>query len=174
MAWEWVGLGLVFLLARQLIATDREARGLVAVMIALAVVLSAIGLFQIYVALPVERAAYAENPDQVLMDLGQWFPEGSPQRARFEDRLASTEPMGTFALANSLAGYSAPWMIMALGVLWSSAQAPRRYGLERRGDPPRLGIRRGRSGGALLFRADQEPQCVRGAGRRLAAATLGQ
>jgi hypothetical protein len=122
MLWEWVGLGLVFFLARQLVGTALETRALVAVMIALAVVLSAMGMYQVFVALPAERAAYAENPDAVLRRAGQWYPPDSPQRARFEDRLNSSEPLATFALANSLAGYLAPWLVVAVGVAWSLGQ----------------------------------------------------
>lgn len=119
MLWEWVGLGLVFFLARQLIAGRLESRAVVGVMIALAVVLSAIGMYQVFVTLPADRAAYAANPDEMLRQLGQWYPPGSPERARFEDRLNSTEPLATFALANSLAGYLAPWLVVALGVAWN-------------------------------------------------------
>ena len=119
MAWEWIGLGLVFFLARQLIVTPREKRCVVAILIALAVVLSAFGLYQIEVTLPAERAAYADNPDETLRSVGQWFPLGSPERERFEARLASPEPLATFALTNSLAGFLAPWFIVALGVAWN-------------------------------------------------------
>jgi hypothetical protein len=118
MLWEWVGLGLVYFLARQLVAEWSDARALVVVMIALGVVLSAYGLWQVFVSLPAERAAYAADPDEALRRLGQWFPPGSPERARFEDRLNSTEPLATFALTNSLAGYLAAWLVLALGVAW--------------------------------------------------------
>ncbi len=118
MIWEWIGLGLVYFLARQLVASRTETRALVAVMIALSVVLSAQGLYQVAVTLPQERSAYAEHPDEVLQSLGQWFPEGSPERSRFEARLASSEPLATFALTNSLAGFLLAWLILALGIAW--------------------------------------------------------
>jgi hypothetical protein len=121
MLWEWIGLGLVYFLARQLIVTRLETRAVVAVMIALAVVLAAYGFYQVGVELPAERAAYEKDPDGVLRALGQWYPPGSPERARFEDRLNSSEPLATFALANSLAGVLAPWAIVGLGVAWSFA-----------------------------------------------------
>jgi hypothetical protein len=119
MTWEWIGLGLVFFLARQLIVTPLEKRGVVAIMIALAVVVSAFGMYQVGVTLPAERAAYAENPEETLRQIGQWFPLGSPERDRFEARLASPEPLATFALTNSLAGFLAPWLVVALGVTWN-------------------------------------------------------
>ena len=119
MLWEWVGLGLVFFLVRQLVRTPRETRALMVVMIALAFVLSADGFYQVFVGLPADRAAYAENPDALLRSVGQWYPQGSPERMAFENRLQSTEPLATFALTNSLAGFLTPWLLVMLGMLWS-------------------------------------------------------
>ena len=45
---------------------------------------------------------------------------GSPQRAQFENRLASTEPIGSFALTNSLAGYLTP----AASCCWLASSDP--------------------------------------------------
>ena len=42
---------------------------------------------------------------------------------RLEDRLQSTEPLATFALANSLAGFLLPWLVVALGTIWASAES---------------------------------------------------
>jgi O-antigen ligase len=120
MIWEWIGLGLVFFLARQLIVTSREKRAVAALMVALAVVVSAFGIYQLRVTMPEQRAAYAANPDETLRELGQWFPLGSPERDRFEARLASPEPLATFALTNSLAGFLAAWLVVALGIAWNS------------------------------------------------------
>jgi hypothetical protein len=83
MLFEWVALGLTFFLTRQLVRTPREARALVAVMIALAVVLSTFGFYQVFVGLPAARAEYAANPDQVLQRMNQWYPPDSPERLRF-------------------------------------------------------------------------------------------
>ncbi|HJT31692.1 MAG TPA: O-antigen ligase family protein, partial [Pirellulales bacterium] len=114
--WEWVGLGLGFVLLRQLIADDRELRALAVVMIALAVVLSAYGLFQFYVSLPAVREQFDRDPEAVLRAAGVVAPPGSPARLLFRERLKSTEPMATFALANSLAGFLATWLIVLIGV----------------------------------------------------------
>jgi hypothetical protein len=120
MLWAWVGQGVVFFLTRQLVRSAREARAIVAVMFALAVVLSVFGFYQVLVSLPADRAAYAADPESVMQrSLGQAFPAGSPERLRFEDRLQSTEPLATFALANSLAGFLASWLVVALGVGWN-------------------------------------------------------
>ncbi|HEX7446072.1 MAG TPA: O-antigen ligase family protein, partial [Pirellulales bacterium] len=114
--WEWVGLGMGFLLLRQLVASDRELRALVVVMIAVALVVSADGLFQFYVSLPAMREEYRLHPEAVLRAAGVVAPAGSAARLLFEQRLRSTEPMATFALANSLAGFLVPWLVMTAGV----------------------------------------------------------
>jgi O-antigen ligase len=116
MLWEWIALGLAFFLARQLIAGRREARAVMVVMIALAVALSGYGLCQYFYELPNTRAQYAADPDGMLRAQGLWYPPGSLDRQLFESRLESTEPFGTFALANSLAGYLSPWLVVLAGV----------------------------------------------------------
>jgi len=122
--WEWVGLATAFFLARQLLRSERELRSATAVMIALATAVSAFGLHQYFVSLPETREAYHASPDQMLRDTGQWSPPGSPQRYLLEQRLASTEPMATFALANSLAGFLAAWLVVGLGAAASWPGAP--------------------------------------------------
>ena len=57
MLWEWVGLGLVYFLTRQLVRTAAEVRALAATMFALAVVVSTIGFYQVLVSQPADRAA---------------------------------------------------------------------------------------------------------------------
>ena len=140
MVFEWVALGTIFLLTRQLVRTPRETRALVAVMVALATVLASYGLYQVFIGLPATRAAYAENPDEAMRALGQWLPPGSVERQQFENRLASSEPLATFALTNSLAGFLAPWLIVGLAV-WLSPLVRR----DRAADTP-AGGRSGWSG----------------------------
>ncbi len=118
--WEWTALGAGFFLVRQLIADVREARAVTAVMLALAVTLSAYGLHEYFVSMPNDRAQYRENPEQMLRELNIPVEPDSPQRIVFENRLESTEPMATFALTNSLAGVLAPWWIVAVGLLLSN------------------------------------------------------
>jgi hypothetical protein len=116
MLWEWIGLGLAFFLARQLIAGHREARAVVVVMIALAAALSGYGLYQCFWELPATRAMYEADPEGALRAAGLAFESDSPERQLFENRLQSSEPFATFALANSLAGYLAPWLVVLAGI----------------------------------------------------------
>lgn len=117
--WEWIGLGLSFLLVRQLFATAARARALAAVMIALGAALSAIGLHQYFIGAEQARARYEQikdDPEKMIQEAGAWYPPGSPERIQFENRLEGDEPLATFALENSLAGYLAPWLIVALAI----------------------------------------------------------
>ena len=116
MFWEWIALGLAFFLVRQLFTERREARAAVAVMIALAVALSTYGLYQYFYELPATRAMFAEDPTGMLRESGMEFGENTTARGLFEARLESVEPFATFALANSLAAYLAPWLVVALGI----------------------------------------------------------
>ncbi len=116
MLWEWIGLGVGFFLTRQLVEGRREARALVAVMIALGVALASYGLYHAGYEMPKARQLYAQDPDAALRTEGMWFAPGSPGRMAFENRLKSVEPLGTFALTNSLAGYLAPWLVVMAGI----------------------------------------------------------
>ncbi|MDY0168170.1 MAG: O-antigen ligase family protein [Thermoguttaceae bacterium] len=126
MTWEWIGMGLSFLLARQLIVTRREARAVMAVMASLAVALAGYGLYQYAVELPAMRAAYEADPAAALRNADLWVEPGSPQAKLFEDRLQGTEPIAAFALTNSLAGYLAPWLIVLLGIAFVGGPTARR------------------------------------------------
>ena len=116
MLWEWVGFGLAFFMARQLMAGPQETRAVMAVMVALAVALSGYGLYQYRIEMPATRVEYRKDPDQALRAAGLWYPPGSRERWLFEQRLESPEPLATFPLTNSLAAFLAPWLIVTLGI----------------------------------------------------------
>ncbi len=116
MLWEWSALTFVYFLVRQLVRTAAERRALVAVMIALAVVLASYGYYQYFVSMPADRQEYARDPDAMLRRNDLRYAPGSIERQQFENRLRSTEPLATFALANSLAGYLAPWLLVTVGI----------------------------------------------------------
>jgi hypothetical protein len=118
MLFNWLALGAALWLWRQLIADEREVRTLIAVFVAIAVGISGYGLHQYFVSLPADRARYLADPDAALAAEGLNFPAGSIERELFEQRLMSTEPPATFALANSLAGWLVPWLLVAVAVGW--------------------------------------------------------
>ncbi len=124
MLWEFAGLSLGYFLLRQWVRGDREARQVVAVMLALAVTVASYGLRQYFFDLPATRAAYDADPETALRDAGQYYPPGSPQRWLFEQRLASLEPLATFALSNSLAGFLTPWLVVWIAIGQAALSTP--------------------------------------------------
>lgn len=116
MAWQWIALGVFFLLARQCLRAAAAQRAVTSVMIGLAVCLAIVAYYQYFYSLPRTRAEFVRNPEAMLREAGIDPTPGSPDRKLFEDRLNSTEPLGTFALANSLAGFLAPWLVVAAGI----------------------------------------------------------
>jgi len=114
--WQWVALAAQFFLVRQLIGGAREVRAVAAMMIALAVCLSAFGFQQYFYSIPRDQARYAADPEGALREARVMAPPGSRQRALFENRVNSSEPMATFALANSLAGFLVPWLTISVGI----------------------------------------------------------
>lgn len=119
MLWEWAMLPLAYFLIRQSIASAADARALVGVMVALGAALAALGYFQYTVDHWETLHRYQlikDDPIQMMLETGHWSPPESLERKRFEDRLQSSEPFARFALANSLAGYLAPWLVIAVGI----------------------------------------------------------
>lgn len=114
---EQAALAALYFAARRVLTDRRQQRSVLAAMMGLAAALSVYGLYQYFVTLPATRAHYHADPDAALREIGQWFPPDSKERFSFEQRLASLEPMATFALANSLAGFLTPWLVLAVGVL---------------------------------------------------------
>lgn len=119
LAWEWIALGVMYLLLRNLPRTRAESSVLAGAMVATAFAVSVYGLFQGGVELPQIREEYRRNPTQFLLrhpEVG--VAPGTPQQSQFEDRLlGSNEITSTFALANSLAGFVVGPLVAAL-VVW--------------------------------------------------------
>ncbi len=117
--WQWVAFAVGFLLINQLFHTQRVARGIIAVMVAIAVALSCIGIYDSLVKIPELRSEYFAGSERqrvaMLQNAGISDTRvGSPGRYHFESRIQSPEPYVTFALTNSLAGFLAPWFTLLL------------------------------------------------------------
>lgn len=117
MLWEWIALGTGFLLLRSLVASEKQVRAVVAIMVGLAVLLAIYSFYQHYVTMPAAVARYEANPQAVMQAAGVYAEEGTPQYEHFRNRIRSTEPTATFALTNSLANVLAPWLVVVIGVL---------------------------------------------------------
>jgi hypothetical protein len=119
MAWEWIALGVAYLLVRNLPRTAAEASALAACLVATAVALSAYGLAQVSVEFPEMHRAFLRDPSAALQAAGldPNMDRNGPEFLHFRDRLlGSNEPFATFALANSLAGFLVGPAVLALAV----------------------------------------------------------
>ena len=123
--WQWTGFAIVFYSILQLAPSPSECRALIAIMIGLAAASSVFGIYQFSYSIPATLHQYETiseaGKQQILSEkVGIDGTPGSPARTLYENRLRSTEPFGTFALANSLAGFLTPWAIITVGLLFSS------------------------------------------------------
>lgn len=154
MLWEWAAIAVTFFLLRQFFASAAIRRSLVLTVAAFAVALSGLGLWQhhfgysatreIYQRMKTELAALESagppTTPQAAVDrirqrqklLAEFARTGIPTsdsaRMLWEQRLMSSEPIGLFALANTLAGFIAPAL-----VLWLSSVIPVDRGTSRWG-----------------------------------------
>jgi O-antigen ligase len=123
--WEWAGLAATVFLVRQVLDGSGLRRALVALAAAM-VAMAALGVWQHHVSFPAtaakysalkaELAKYETDEGPLLLNREQWvalqrelaelgMPQDAASQRRWEDRLtSSSEPFGTFALANTLAG----------------------------------------------------------------------
>ena len=128
MLWHWLSFGVGFFLVRQLCRQAVEQRALTAVMLGLAVAISMFGYDQYFLTMPQTRAKYERDPDAELRRVGLHAPPGSVERTQFENRLYSSEPLGTFTLTNSLAAFLSPWLVCAVGIValeWRNSEKRR-------------------------------------------------
>ncbi len=127
--WQWVAYAVGFMLCLQLLNSPQVIRAVVAVMLAIVVAISSIGIYDSLVRIPQVRAEYFQGNDQqrvtMLREAGiSDVRVGSPSRYHFESRIQSPEPHVTFALTNSLAGFLAPWFTVLLFTLLNQKQSP--------------------------------------------------
>jgi hypothetical protein len=114
--WLILGYGLTVFLLRQSLRTQQQARSLALAMIWLATLLAGLGLYQYGYGMPRLRRNFEQNSAQVLAATGIPAEPGSAQRELLENRIQSVEPLATFALTNSLAGFLAPWLVALLAI----------------------------------------------------------
>jgi hypothetical protein len=152
MLWEWCGVGATYFLMRQMLTSPAARCSLLLVIAAAAVSLSGLGMWQHYRGFAGTRRDYdktkaeleslersgrpadsdaALNWDRAmqrvradLVEMG--VPTDDSARMMWEQRLNSIEPIGMFALANTLAGILAALVLVWLGlVLYGAGAVPR-------------------------------------------------
>jgi O-Antigen ligase len=146
MVWEWVALLVTWFLLRRLARRSMERRSLVWAILSLAVALAGLGLWQHYFGLAETRREVARlrsewadlqktgrpiNPREAReWDLAEQrlrtqfvrqripMEEGGTARTLWDQRLnSSSEPFGTFGLANTFAGLLVVALVLALALL---------------------------------------------------------
>lgn len=133
---EWIGVAIAVGLLRRWLADERRWQQFLAVVATAGVVLSGLGVWQYAVEYPALRAEVTELGSleerrrsgtiderqsarlrQLTIELGQLASEADPNiKFALRQRLmASTEPLGCFALANTLGGVLAVALLLLLG-----------------------------------------------------------
>ncbi len=115
LAWEWVGLAVVYVLLRNLPRGRQESQTLVSVLLATAFAVAVYGLYQNRFELPLIQQEFKRSPLPMLRQLD--IEPGTHAAKMFANRLlGSTEVWSTFALANSLAGYIVGPLVVVVGI----------------------------------------------------------
>ncbi len=135
MAWEWLAIGIVWLILRHGIVERTARNGFLQAMIVTGVVLGAYGLYQHYVMHPRLVAEYGplfeklhsgdSNANFIRQKLARdGIPTEGPALVLFERRLLdSREPLGLFALANTFGGLLAVCLLLTLGEILARRQS---------------------------------------------------
>ncbi|MEE2639232.1 MAG: O-antigen ligase family protein, partial [Planctomycetota bacterium] len=124
--WQWVGFAVAFFLLRQLAGNREFSRALIWGTVLIAIGCSVAGIYQRWVVYPemwkTYQAQSEEQKQQTLRQGGLGNVEaGSRERVMWENRLRATEPTSTFVLANSLASFLVP-SILILGMFCFAAR----------------------------------------------------
>lgn len=128
MTWEWLSLGVTWLLVRHGIVSTNVRRSIQLAMVVSGTVLAGYGLYQHYVSQPQMVAEYGPLFDRLRTATGSeaasirqrlnrdGVPTEGPALILFEKRLRdSREPLALFALANTLGGCLAVCLLLAIG-----------------------------------------------------------
>ena len=102
LAWEWIALGIAYVLLRNLPRTRAESSVLAGAMVATAFAVSVYGLYQVSVELPALQAQFQRNPLPMLAE--QNIAPGTPAHAQFANRLMQFDRAVVDVRADQLAG----------------------------------------------------------------------
>lgn len=119
LAWEWIAIGITYVLVRNLPANRAESSAIAGCLIATAIALSAYGLVQAAIEFPEMHRDFEQNPKSMLRQAGldPNLDPNSPEFRHFRDRVVgSNEVFATFALANSLAGFLVGPIVLGLAI----------------------------------------------------------
>jgi hypothetical protein len=118
--WQYTSVMIVLVAARDMGRNPQLRRWCVGLVLVLAWMASMHGLYQYVYSMPQMRANYAKDPEGELAKANIVAPPGSTERMQYENRIASTEPLGPYALTNSLAGFLVVGLILAIGLAFDA------------------------------------------------------
>lgn len=113
--WQWAVTLLIFWITPKIVNDSRKKSLVVTLLLGLILSAAFHGLYQYVWSMPRDRAAFAADPEAVLLRSKIDAPPGSAMRLLFKSRLDSTEPFGPYSLANSLAGTLVVGIALLLG-----------------------------------------------------------
>lgn len=103
MLWQYVGAAFCTVVLTVYASNSSRRRGLLQLFLFLCFGLAIYGLYQYLISMPADRKAFELDPVTVMRMAGIEAAVGSQEYQQFKNRIGSTEPFATFALANSLA-----------------------------------------------------------------------
>lgn len=115
--WQWISLTVLMIAMIEFLRSQKLSIGVTQLMISIAAGAAVYALYQYFVSMPEQRAAFAADPSPFMRELG--VAPGTSAAMLLKNRINSTEPTATFALANSLAGFLVPWFVFVFGLLLS-------------------------------------------------------
>ena len=101
--WQYFGAAFCTLAFTTYATTPSRRRDLLQLFLLLSVGLAIHGLYQYFISMPADRRAFELDPIGSMRQAGIDATIGSQAYQQFRNRVHSTEPFSTFALANSLA-----------------------------------------------------------------------
>ena len=114
--WQWLACGLALSIWTWLGRLTMARHAALMTTLCLACTVTVHSLYQYMVSMPATRMAFRDNPVEVMAKSGIVAPPGSDLFMQFSSRIESTEPLGPFALTNSLAGFLV--LALLLGMIW--------------------------------------------------------
>jgi len=103
MFWQYVGAAFCSVVLTVYASSGSRRRGLLQLFLFLCFGLAIHGLHQYWISMPADRKEFELDPVTMMRMAGIDASIGSQEYQQFKNRVESTEPFATFALANSLA-----------------------------------------------------------------------
>lgn len=120
--WQWAAYPIAYLVIRQWLDRAEVRTVAVVALFSLAAGCSLAGIYQRYVITPQLWETYQSQTEEEKRELLRQggltqVEPGSRERILYENRLYATSPTSTFVLANSLAVFLTPWLVVGTGML---------------------------------------------------------